>query len=294
MKKLKTIIPMLLIMLFVVSGCSSTKSESSNGMLNYTDANNKVEYKANPKVVSDYFVGEMLQLDVNVVGANLAYKSPYWKTDKIEDVGDSIEKIATLKPDLIITINKDLVAKYQAVAPTIYLEYGVQNPEEVMTTFGQIFNKEDKAKAWIDQFNKKTDELKNQLPQATKDKTYSIMKLWDKDIWLYGNNWGHGGYIIYDKLGLKAPQAVQKEIIDAKKGYINISTENLNKFSGDVIIAMDFLDNNAILQSKIYKNLPAVKNNQVYKFNSNDFFHTDPISLDNQLEKFKGMLLNEK
>ncbi len=41
----------------------------------------------------------------------------------------------------------------------------------------------------------------------------------------------------------------------------------------------------------MYKNIPAVQNNQVFEVNAEEFYFNDPISLDFQLEFFIDKLL---
>jgi iron complex transport system substrate-binding protein len=46
-------------------------------------------------------------------------------------------------------------------------------------------------------------------------------------------------------------------------------------------------------ETETYKNIPAVKNNQVFEVNAKEFYFNDPISLEYQLEFFKKSFLNK-
>lgn len=283
----KRVLFLVMAFMLVLTGCSNNKtgnegySYPSDGNLGLTTIKN------NPRVVTDYYLGELLKLDVNVIGANMNYASKLMNTKNIEEIGDSYEKIAALKPDLIVTINKDKYNKYKDIAPTLYIEYGKRNPEEQMRQFGDVFKKQDKAQAWLKQFNDNVNVLRNNI--TDKNQTYTILKLWDKQIWLYGDNWGHGGYIIYKKLGLKAPERVEKEVLGKRQSYLNISLENLPKYSGSNILAVD-VKGQPMAKSKIFKSLPAYKNNRIYYVNSLDFMNTDPYSLDDQVKRLSSIL----
>ncbi|MGL4663356.1 MAG: ABC transporter substrate-binding protein [Culicoidibacterales bacterium] len=276
------------VLFVLLTGCTSGQSETPKEHI-YTHQLGETKLsKENPRVVTDYYLGELKKLDVNVVGAKMAFVSPLIDKTGIEEIGDSVEKIVALKPDLIITVNQENYQKYKEIAPTVYLEYGKYNPEDQMREFGKIFNKTEKVEAWITTFNKRVNELKSQLKSA--DETYSIMKLWDKQIWVFGDNWGHGGYILYKKFGLKAPTKTTAELLNKKESYANISIENLPQYSGTTMLAMDFKDAPDITSSALFQSLPAVQNKKVKYLEANKFLHVDPYSLDNQLELLSGIL----
>ena len=56
-----------------------------------------------------------------------------------------------------------------------------------------------------------------------------------KDIYVFGKDFGRGGSIIYDKLGLKATKLTQEKAINQGPGYASISLEKLPDFAGDYI-----------------------------------------------------------
>lgn len=276
------------VLFVLLTGCTSGQSETPKEHIYIHQLGETKLSKENPRVVTDYYLGELKKLDVNVVGAKMAFISPLIDKTGIEEIGDSVEKIVALKPDLIITVNQENYQKYKEIAPTVYLEYGKYNPEDQMREFGKIFNKTEKVEAWITTFNKRVNELKSQL--KSEDETYSIMKLWDKQIWVFGDNWGHGGYILYKKFGLKAPTKTTAELLNKKESYANISIENLPQYSGTTMLAMDFKDAPDITSSALFQSLPAVQNKKVKYLEANKFLHVDPYSLDNQLELLSGIL----
>lgn len=66
---------------------------------------------------------------------------------------DDTEAIAAQKPDLIIAFSTDSnLAQLKAIAPVLVIDYGKNNYLEMMTALGKVFDKEDKAKEWLNQW----------------------------------------------------------------------------------------------------------------------------------------------
>lgn len=302
MCKLK-IFMIFFVMVLILSGCTQEENkidtnESTEKMRTYESSKGNIDIPVNPeRIYTDYYVGEVLALEQNLVGADLTYNSPSW-SDKVEgvvDTGQSMEKVASLNPDLILTINEDLYEQYSSIAPTIYLEYGTQNPIDTFKLVAQILNQEDKAQKIIDEFNDEVEKTKKLIDKP--ELTYSILELWDNQMYVYGNNYGRAGYIIYDMLGLSGTETAENSIIDVKESYKLISLESLKDYAGDVIILSDSGDNpyyEEMQKSPLWKELPAVKNDQVYTVDSKLFYFVDILSLQKQLEDlneiFKGEL----
>ena len=106
-----------------------------------------------------------------------------------------------------------------------------------------------------------------------------------------------GGEVIYNMLKLKAPDFVQKEAIDSGKQLVEISMEMLSKYANvdHIFICMNDGTTEAqvkeILESPIWKTLPAVKNNKVHMLDYKTFLHYDPISILGQADLIADMLV---
>ena len=69
----------------------------------------------------------------------------------------------------------------------------------------------------------------------------------------------------------------------------------LPEFAGDYLIFSKNKDtDNSFEETETYKNIPAVKNNQVFEVNTIEFYFNDPITLDFQLDFFKKIFLVTK
>jgi ABC-type Fe3+-hydroxamate transport system substrate-binding protein len=122
-----------------------------------------------------------------------------------------------------------------------------------------------------------------------KDETVSIIELWAQGPFVFGNNWGRGGYSLYNSLQLSAPEIVEQEILN-KEQYRMISMEVLPEYAGDYIFLTVYAEDGGdkmaeeIKASAVWQSLPAYKNNRIIELNIDDMAAGDPISMEKQLD----------
>ncbi|MGG3448865.1 iron-hydroxamate ABC transporter substrate-binding protein [Domibacillus aminovorans] len=298
----KRLIPFMLMLVLIISACSnesdnnekeaSTDKEKS-GTITYQSENGPIEVPADPQrvLVLSSFAGNIMALDVNLVGVDSWSKmNPRFEKElkNVEEVSDeSLEKIIELEPDLIIglsTINN--VDKLSEIAPTVTYTYGKVDYLTQHLEIGKLLNKEKEAKAWIDDFKKRAqtagEDIKAKIGEET---TVSVIENFDKQLYVYGDNWGRGTEILYQEMKLKMPEKVKETAL--KDGYYALSLEVMPEFSGDyVILSKDSEQDNSFQETDTYKNIPAVKNNRVFEVNMKEFYFNDPLTLDFQLDYF--------
>jgi len=267
--------------LFLMVGCSSQSASTSDETRLY----NGIEIPAHPqRVVADYFVGELVKLEANLVGADMTYTSSAW-ADKVQDVvniGQSFEMVASLNPDLIITMNEELVSQYQAIAPTVLIPYGTYNPEDLVIELSKITDTEQVANEWIAQFNQNVNELKEVMPEGT----YTIIDDLGADQYYYGEHYGRAGYIIYNKLGLKGTEQGEATYIRPADSYLLANVEGMTQFVGDYLLMVNTTgtnESNKLTDSVVFENLDTT----VKYFKSEDMWYNDPFSLDLQVQLLK-------
>lgn len=296
---MKKIIGIIIAMSLFLIGCGGSNVKDSEVKV-YSSENGDVEIPTDPKaIVADYYVGELIKLEANVVGADLTYSSSLWgeTLGGITDVGQSMEAVAALEPDLIITINESFVDQYKEIAPTVYIPYGKYNPEELMLELSKITNTEEVAEKWIEDFNNSIEELQSIVNQ---DETWTILELNGEDGYFYGEHFGRSGYILYDKLGLSSTQRAEEDYVRKDDSYINATVEVLPDYIGDNLILVTFgeeqYSTHHFLTNDVWKSLDVVANNKVHYVNPDDFWYTDPFSLDVQVELLKEIFSgnNEK
>jgi iron complex transport system substrate-binding protein len=299
MKKL--LIPSLLLLALILSACGNDETENSKNTpdtITYQSENGPVEVPANPQrvIVFHPYAGYVMALDAGLVGVDTWAKQNPRFQDKLEGVEEvteeSLEKIIELNPDLIIGLstmkNTD---KLNDIAPTITFTHGKLDYLSQYLEIGKLLNKEKEAQAWIDDFKIRAQEAGDEIRERIgEDATVTIIENFEKQLYVYGDSFGRGGEILYQEMKLKMPKKVKDKALD--QGYYALSLEVLPEYVGDYLIISNNTDTDtSFLESDTYKNIPAVKNNQVFKANSKEFFFNDPITLEYQLEFFKQKFL---
>lgn len=289
MKKLIVIITSLLL---VITGCSQ---EASSGEITATDDLGREVTFSTETIYADSYQGQLMYLGANLVGTDLTYQSESWPQDKVSaltDTGGDMELVASLHPTLIITFYEDLVDQYSTIAPTYYIEYGKEDPVEIMTRLGDLLQMEDKAAGIEDAFNSRIDEIKAEIDQP--DLTYTIVESEADAIYLMGDNWARGGFILYDYLGMKGSELGEETYIHTDPTYITIDEEGLLSYESDgIIIISTDPENSLVMTSDIYDQLPAVQNGNVGMMDTNYAWYDDPYAVEGQLDFFEEMFAGD-
>lgn len=307
MKKL--LIPFMLLVALVISGCSSDTNSSEEKKpaaepevaetITYESENGPIEVPADPQrvvVLSSFNAGSVMALDVNIVGvdswakANKRYESYLKDAEEVTD--ESLEKIIELEPDLIIAAptNKNL-DKLGEIAPTVTYTYGKVDYLTQHIEIGKLLNKEEEAKKWVDDFKARAAQAGEDVKaKIGEDATVSVIENFDKQLYVFGDNWGRGTEILYQEMKLAMPEKVKEMAL--KEGYYALSPEVLPEYAGDYIILSSDGADNSFKETDTYKNIPAVKNNRVFEANASEFYFNDPITLDFQLDFFIESFMN--
>ncbi|PAQ16444.1 ABC transporter substrate-binding protein [Bacillaceae bacterium SAOS 7] len=305
MKKL--LFPILLLLAFMVSACSSQSEEKTSKpekkepeTITYKSENGPVEVPSNPErvVVLSSFAGNVMALDVNLVGVDSWSKmNPKFesKLKDVEEVSDeNLEKIIELNPDLIIGLSSIKNAdKLKEIAPTVTYTYGKVDYLTQHIEIGKLLNKEKEAQAWVDDFKARAQKAGEDIKaKIGEDATVSVIEKFDKQLYVFGDNWGRGTEILYQEMKLNMPDKVKEMAL--KDGYYALSLEVLPEFAGDYVVLSKNSDaDNSFQETDTYKNIPAVKNNQLFEVNAKEFYFNDPLTLDLQLDFFKQSFLGK-
>ncbi|ALS75670.1 ABC transporter substrate-binding protein [Planococcus rifietoensis] len=309
MKKLLFLSIALLVML-ALAACGSTEetTEETGGSegeasgaetIQYESENGTVEVPADPqRVVALAYGGNVMALDVPLAGIDAwAIDNPNYEPylDGVEEVSEeNLEKIIELDPDLIIGYSTlQNVDKLEQIAPTVTFTYGKVDYLTQHLEIGKLLNKEDEAQAFVDDFKKRAqaagEEIKAEIGE---DATVSVIENFDKQLYVYGDNWGRGTEILYQEMGLNMPEKVKEMALT--DGYYALSQEVLPEYMGDyVIFSKDSEQDNSFQETDLYQNTPAVKNDQVFEADAKKLYFNDPISLDYQLELFQEKFLGQ-
>ncbi|MGE7945398.1 iron-hydroxamate ABC transporter substrate-binding protein [Lysinibacillus sp. NPDC093688] len=302
----KWLLPMFMMVVLVLAACGNkdekadegSKDKASAETITYQSESGPVEVPANPKrvVVLSSFVGDLLQLGVNVVGIDSwAADNPNFQDDIKDAVvveNTDIEKIIELEPDLIIGLNGiENADKLAEIAPTVLFTYGKVDYLQQYIEIGKVVNKEKEATDWVKDFKERAAEAGTKIKEKIgEDATVTVAEMFNKQMYVYGDNWGRGTEILYQEMGLKMPEKVKANAL--KPGYFAISTEVLNEYAGDYVIFSTFKgEDSAIQNAAWFKDLEAVKNGHLFEVNGNAFYFNDPKTLEYQLDFFEKKFL---
>jgi len=295
----KMLIPLLTLMLFI-SACgnpaaqpsegSTSKNSASSGTITYQSESGPIQVPADPKrvVVLSSFAGSVISLGVNLVGVDSWSKmNPNFdaKLKNVQEVSDeNLEKIIELDPDLIIGLSSiKNIDKLKQIAPTVTYTYGKVDYLTQFVEIGKLLNKEKEAKAWVDDFKQRAEKAGSDIKaKIGENATVSVIENFNKQLYVYGDNFGRGTEILYQTMKLNMPDKVKETAL--KAGYYALSVEVLPAYAGDyVIFSKNNEADNAFQQTDTYKNIPAVKNHHVFEADAKAFYFNDPITLDYQL-----------
>lgn len=306
----KILIPFMLLFVLIISACSngatekktedSASKDSKSGTITYQSETGPVEVPANPKrvVLLSGFTGNVIDLGVNVVGVDVWSKNNPTFEKELKDAAEvsdeNLEKIIELNPDLIIGLsNIKNLDKLKEIAPTVTYTWGKLDYLTQHVEIGKLLNKEKEAQAWVDDFKKRAQATGEEIrAKIGEDATVSVIEAYDKDLYVFGNNWARGTEILYQAMNLKMPEKVKEMAL--KSGYYAISAEVLPEYAGDYVILSKYAEADASFQeTATYKNIPAVKNNHVFTMTGNGASFSDPVTLEKQLAFFKKSFLGE-
>lgn len=296
----------LVAMILLLAACGQNKEEKSAQSdvktlaLKTAEGKQNVKIPQTPKrivVLAPTYAGGLKYLDANIVGvSNQVDQSPILKKHfkDIDKVGnDDVEKVASLKPDLIVTYDTDKnTKKLEKIAPTLAINYGKYNYLEQQELLGQIMNKEKEVAEWKDNWVKQTKQDGTEIKKAIgKDATVSIIEDFEKKIYAYGKNWGRGSEVIYQAFGLKMPTELEKAT--QKEGWKEISKEEIETYAGDYIVKAKApkAAQPEFTHTAMWSNLKAVKANHVFDVDSSIYWYNDPYSLDVIRKDLKEKLL---
>ena len=305
MKK-RLIIPVLLFLMLLISACgngdtvSNDAEETSPETRTYEAETGPIEVPANPQrvVVLSGYTGNVLHLGVNVVGVDTWSKNNPTLEEELKDVEevseDDLEKIVELDPDFIIafsTVNN--IDTLQEIAPTVTYTWGKIDYLTQHIEIGKLLNKEEEARAWVEDFKQRAEEIGEEIrAKIGEDATVSVIEAFDKNIYVYGNNWARGTEILYQTMKLNMPEKVEEDALEA--GYYTLSAEVLPEYAGDYVILSKYSDADLSFQeTDTYKNIPAVKNGRVFEMQGEGASFTDPYTLEKHLAFFKEAFLGK-
>ncbi|SDJ45695.1 iron-hydroxamate ABC transporter substrate-binding protein [Salimicrobium halophilum] len=281
-------------------GEGESSSESSEMRTYETENGEEIEVPANPEriVVLSSYAGNVLKLDGNLVGVDSWSKmNPNFESELegVEEVtADNLEKIIELDPDLIVGLaSTENVDQLKEIAPTVTYTYGQLGYLEQHVEIGKLLGKEEEAQQWVDDFKADAQETGEKIKEKIgEDATVTVIENFEKELYVFGDNWARGTEILYQEMGLNMPEKVKEMALEP--GFYAISPEVLPEYAGDYIVFSKNSDTDTSFeQTETYQSIPAVENGNVFEADAKKFYFNDAISLEYQLEFFKEKFLGE-
>ncbi|MEK8126520.1 ABC transporter substrate-binding protein [Paenibacillus filicis] len=262
----------------------------------------EVSIPTHPKrVMTTQYLPQMLAAGIRPIGASTHllknFASVRDKIQGIEDIGASnnpnLEKMLELKPDLIIVPEGKLedIEKLNKIAPTVAVKWEGSEPFKQLRDVAEVLGQKEQAEQWIQEYNKKGEEARQKLASFVKPgETFGAVVIGGfkkGQLRVYGN--GNVGYTLFETLKFPMTDVVKKEWDKGGNELgMNISLEKLPEFaSADRLFVVRFDNDPEFLKevesSRLWNNLPAVKNNKVYVVAADLWFTYDVLSFDAQL-----------
>jgi len=212
-----------------------------------------------------------------------------------QETQPNLEEIAALKPDLIIATqirHEEIYEQLSQIAPTV-VNTTIYDFKETATIIGQALGQEEQAKSLIGDWEARVADFKNKVASTNNwPLSAAVLNYREDHARIYVT--GFAGSIL-NELGFKGPKDLQGENLEIVK---LTDKEGIPQMNADVIF--QFMEDNAAVKKTneewtahpLYKNLDAVKNNQVYTvdeiiWNFGGGLQAANLMLDNLYEHFK-------
>ncbi|WP_440446404.1 ABC transporter substrate-binding protein [Neobacillus bataviensis] len=246
--------------------------------------------KGTPKrvvVLTNEGTEAVLSLGVKPVGAVQSFLGNPWydhikkDMDGVEVVGVesevNVEKIASLKPDLIIgnkLRQEKIYQQLSAIAPTVFSETLRGDWQENFKLYAKALNLEEKGNKVLSDFDKHVADVKGKLGDKVNEQVSIVRFMAGKSRIYYTDSFSG---VIFDKLGFKrAPQQEALFTPENKLGKlaVEVGKEVIPKMDADQLFYFTYAPNGdkvALDTAKewtndpLWKNLNAVKSGNVHE-----------------------------
>lgn len=239
----------------------------------YKDAlGREVEIPVQPeRAVVVTYGGYLLPLGLKPAGADEGTLKQYPEemTD-VPNIGTGLgkeEAIAALDPDLIIVPDYYDAASYEhygKIAPTIAVAWG-GDPDVINTlrTMGDIMNRKTEAEAWISDFEKKLQRIRDRIDVKIEPGTTALTFIYYEKEILIGGEGGTLGKLIYQDYGFKMPEKLKQYADGGTALSIEAFLANPAEYFFTQMNDDDMATLTELLKDPMFSALPAVKNNRI-------------------------------
>lgn len=291
--KRKSVLKQLLIAcvasMFLV-GCASNGDSTvneENKTIKVTDVKGEVEIPENPKKIVDLSgnsdILSILGYKVAGTANSDAYdytKFPTYLEDTLEgaqilgysmqDAMD-VEAIMNLEPDLIVisTVQEKMYDQLSEIAPTVMIQLEALNWKEDVKALAKVFNREDVANTWLENYDKKANEAGDTIKKEFGDDTSYLSFLASGGQFYIFDGAGFGS-VLYEDMSLSKPVGMPEQ---TDISLPVVTYEGLAKIEADYIFLIGTDEDVKLLEENaIWNGLPAVKEGKVVKLAASPYF----------------------
>ena len=286
---LKTVLALCTALMLIFSvGCSSTPEKAvENKTIKVMDVRGEVEIPENPQRIVDLSGNSDILsiLGYKVIGtANSdAYdytKFPTYLEDvlqgatilgySMQDTMD-VEAIMNLNPDLIIlsTVQEKMYDQLSSIAPAVMIKLEALDWKEDVKALAKVLNKEDAANTWLENYEKKSNEVGAAIKEAYGEETSYLSFLASGGQFYVFDGAGFGS-VLYHDMGLSKPKGMPEQ---SNISLPVVTYEGLASIEADYIFAIGTPEDFKILEENtIWNSLPAVKEGKVVRLKASPYF----------------------
>ncbi|MEK4348883.1 ABC transporter substrate-binding protein [Paenibacillus sp. FSL P4-0184] len=248
-----------------------------------TDAmGHEVTIPANPgRVLGSYLEDALVTLGVTPVAQwSVTNGIQDYLSTELKDVPTisydlPLEAVTSFAPDLILipsesSVQNGIYDQLNKIAPTYVIGDKLnQDWRKSLLKIGEILNKTPEAEKAIKDYEDKAAAAKEKLKGAIGEESVAILWLVQKNFYIVDETRSSGA-VLYTDLGVKLPNLVTEIPVGTRATWNPISLEKLSELTADHIILVnsDKTEGSEILDSAIWKGIPAVKAGNVHEMSS--------------------------
>jgi iron complex transport system substrate-binding protein len=186
-----------------------------------------------------------------------------------------LEAVTSFAPDLILipsesSVQNGIYDQLNKIAPTYVIGDELnQDWRKSLLKIGEILNKTPEAEKAIKDYEDKAAAAKEKLSGAIGQESVAILWLVQKNFYIVDETRSSGA-VLYTDLGVKLPNLVTEIPVGTRATWNPISLEKLSELTADHIFLVnsDKTEGSEILDSAIWKGIPAVKAGNVHEISS--------------------------
>ncbi|XID94950.1 helix-turn-helix domain-containing protein [Paenibacillaceae bacterium WGS1546] len=254
-----------------------------------------------PKRIAAFqFVGDLLAIGVTPVAtdADLA-RCALLLRDELKDVvivngAYDDEQFDRLETDLVIAPTyfyhmPGRMKRLEMIAPVLALQWDKLDPLSELRFIGKLLHKEREAEQWIARYMELAAEAKIRLQGLiAREETAAVYEVRDDGIYVWDRT-ARGAFNIYDALNLRPPELVRKRVLEQGR-HQWIDEAELPDYAADhmfiVLAQSGGYDKQweALTADGVWKSLLEERDSRLYPLKLEEFWCSDGLALERQLE----------